>query len=497
MHWKTLDLEPAHATAKDVKRSYARRLKKCRPDQDPEGFRCLHEAYQTALDELEWRSQSIPFPEFPLPMDPVPLGAEAVVAGPFEEISCATSRVPMQPAGAAMLDVMDRLEDSLKNERPDVAERVRDAEAALFANPDIAGCWGDAIYQLISRHGQHPDLRLKPEAMLFELEHHSLAATLAVIDRLDHTENRLGIGNLAKLLLARKNQIKTQAGGIAASRLACVAAFWSQGNVAPLADFAYENLARGERDFHMQLIDRHVAISALLSNVPISLRTFWRQRLIQNSCNESWDDEASVAALRWLGSSLGRRNPAFEVLRGLLPGEVAGSIYFAKLHPSDPNERYGSEDEAASSRNPDARSATSGGVETFSWESDNQPPRPRQATHSRYAPPPNLSRIVSPGIIFIFISMIFKILTMGFDSSGGNHRGSNTNSRDFEKLKLLSAEEMKKLMEKPLPEPEPTEPKSGAKRTNLELLPPDSVRDADPKANPYLKLLEEPAAGAK
>lgn len=495
MHWKTLDLEPGDATEKDVKRAYARRLKKCRPDQDPEGFRLLHEAYQTALGELEWRSQSIPFPESSPRMDPAPHGAGEAAADPCDEFPAATSRVPVPPAVAAMLEVMDRLEDSLKNEGPDVAERVRDAEAALFANPDIAVRWGDSIYQLISRHGQHPDLRLKPEAMLFELEHHSLAATLAVIDRLDHTENRLGIGNLAKLLLARKNQIKTQAGGIAASRLACVAAFWSQGNVAPLADFAYENLARGERDFHMELIDRHVAISALLSNVPISLRTFWRQRLIHNSGNEIWDDEASIAAIRWLGSPLGRRNPAFEVLRGLLPGEVADSINFAKPPPSEPNEHPG--DEITKTRNPNTASATSGGGETFSWESDNQPPRPRPATHSRHVSPPNLSRVVPPGIIFIIIFMIFKILTMGFDSPGGNHQGPDNRSREFEKLKLLSAEEMKVLMERSSKEPESKEPTRGGKRMNFELMPPDSARDADPKANPFLKLLEEPSGGAK
>ena len=62
MHWKILDLDRAQANVKDVKRAYAQRLKICRPDQDPAGFKRLHDAYQDALSELEWRSQAVPFP---------------------------------------------------------------------------------------------------------------------------------------------------------------------------------------------------------------------------------------------------------------------------------------------------------------------------------------------------------------------------------------------------------------------------------------------------
>ena len=46
------------ATERDVRRAYAVRLKKTRPDDDPVAFQALHEAYQACLDELRFRRES-------------------------------------------------------------------------------------------------------------------------------------------------------------------------------------------------------------------------------------------------------------------------------------------------------------------------------------------------------------------------------------------------------------------------------------------------------
>lgn len=45
------------ATERDVRRAYAVRLKKTRPDDDPVAFQALHEAYQACLDELRYRRE--------------------------------------------------------------------------------------------------------------------------------------------------------------------------------------------------------------------------------------------------------------------------------------------------------------------------------------------------------------------------------------------------------------------------------------------------------
>lgn len=51
MHWAFEQLGlPADADARTVKRAYAQRLKRTRPDEDPQGFQQLREAYEAALE---------------------------------------------------------------------------------------------------------------------------------------------------------------------------------------------------------------------------------------------------------------------------------------------------------------------------------------------------------------------------------------------------------------------------------------------------------------
>lgn len=468
MHWKLLDLDPAQATEKEVKRAYAQRLKKCRPDQDPEGFKHLHNAYQTALGELEWRSQSDQFNG----ISSIPATTSEPVLDHSDDAATATSHVAVSPSVAAILDVLDRLEDSLKNNHTDVAARVRDAEVVLFQYPDEACRWGESISNLIVEHGTHADLRLKPEALLFELEHQSVAATVAVIDRLDRGENREGIHGLSTLLLNHKDRIKTPAGALAASRLACAAAFWAKKHVTPLANFAYENLARGERDFHMQHIDRHIAIDQLLSEVPPAQRCFWRLRLTGKSY-QSWEDEAGVSALRWLSSSPGQRNPAFEVLRGLVPDDVANSLTFSP--PPLPSDQEN-----------DSKPLSSGKGETFSWESSGTAPKSRKVVRQKQYQRSE-SRPIARWIVIPLAVGFMKLISIGNDTSHSPPPLRNPSS--FENLKPISADDLRKRMDETLLQKDRRS--SAEKHPSQESQFPTDSGTATP-ANPYLKLLQEP-----
>lgn len=49
MWWEILELT-AEADQKAIKQAYARKLKQTRPDENPEGFQALHQAYKQALD---------------------------------------------------------------------------------------------------------------------------------------------------------------------------------------------------------------------------------------------------------------------------------------------------------------------------------------------------------------------------------------------------------------------------------------------------------------
>jgi|GEM_PF-1330123 len=75
MPWKILGLEREGASERDVKRAYARLLKKHRPEEDPEGFKRVHDAYQQALAELAWEQEESNHDIPPVP-DPSRLFAE-------------------------------------------------------------------------------------------------------------------------------------------------------------------------------------------------------------------------------------------------------------------------------------------------------------------------------------------------------------------------------------------------------------------------------------
>ncbi|MFT3806377.1 J domain-containing protein [Arenimonas sp.] len=54
--FKILGLD-GRADAVQVKRAYAGLLRQHRPDEDPEGFQRIHEAYEACLEQLRWREQ--------------------------------------------------------------------------------------------------------------------------------------------------------------------------------------------------------------------------------------------------------------------------------------------------------------------------------------------------------------------------------------------------------------------------------------------------------
>ena len=337
MPWQTLELDPATATARDVKRAYASRLKTCRPDQDPEGFRRLHDAYTAALDELQWQENSNSV-VVPILSDNAELATGSTTSLPATAEVQQTSELPAAPALSpsltAVVGVLERLDTALKDRTDGVATLVREAESVIRAHPSEVVRWGEIMHDLIRDHAAHEDLRLTPEAILFELEHHGVAATIAVIDRIDREGNSRGITGLSGLLAENKKRIATPAGGIAAARLASTAAFWAPGNVERLSDLAYETLARGERDFHMELIDRHASMRQFLSMIPDRLKSFFRQRLMDAGGREVWDTEEGAAAIAWLKTSQARATPVYEVIREQMPAEVARAAGLSALQPA-------------------------------------------------------------------------------------------------------------------------------------------------------------------
>lgn len=61
--FKVLGLERKEATKATVKKAYSAKLKETRPDDDPEGFMALREAYQQALNTVRWQENKVDVPD--------------------------------------------------------------------------------------------------------------------------------------------------------------------------------------------------------------------------------------------------------------------------------------------------------------------------------------------------------------------------------------------------------------------------------------------------
>lgn len=91
--WTLLQLAD-DADERTIKRTYARLLKGCRPDDDPEGFQRLREAYEHCLNEARWRADH----EDDSPAAAMPV-TEAISAASTTRLSgCRCDRLNLHPS---------------------------------------------------------------------------------------------------------------------------------------------------------------------------------------------------------------------------------------------------------------------------------------------------------------------------------------------------------------------------------------------------------------
>ncbi len=121
--YSELDIEPT-ADERAIKRAYAVKLKQTRPDESPEGFQRLHEAYQAALEHCRSVAPAVP-PPGPLAATPSPLPTLSGAAAD------APAELPPAPATETLASVTF-----------DADEFLREAVARADANdPGVLRAW--------------------------------------------------------------------------------------------------------------------------------------------------------------------------------------------------------------------------------------------------------------------------------------------------------------------------------------------------------------------
>lgn len=156
-HWQMLELTP-DADQRSIKRAYARLLKQYRPDEDPEAFQRLREAYEASLEEARWREQVehvAPVTDATLP-DSEPSAPFAMPGTPAQLLEPALAECPPEPpleqlhtwlAEGKERQVMDALRLWLASDWLLPFERREQFEQSVLALLESDAPWSPAFFE--------------------------------------------------------------------------------------------------------------------------------------------------------------------------------------------------------------------------------------------------------------------------------------------------------------------------------------------------------------
>ncbi len=151
LHWSFAHLGiPGDADARAVKRAYATKLKTTRPEDDPEGFQRLHEAYQAALDWLRSRETCTDIDaDLDAFAEDAPSGAVTLTLSEetlFEHLG-AQSDAPFGMPAFAAEDALDAAADRYGDRSAIASSNAVPSEASAQFDPDalIDDCIASAM----------------------------------------------------------------------------------------------------------------------------------------------------------------------------------------------------------------------------------------------------------------------------------------------------------------------------------------------------------------
>ncbi|TFF35835.1 J domain-containing protein [Pseudomonas sp. RIT623] len=200
-HWQLLELSE-DADARSIKRAYARLLKQHRPDDDPQAFQRLREAYESALAEAAWRAEDDQqVLAAPAPASP-PSAQSTPPALPLEQIAPTLATSPPQPSLAQMQQwladgqerqVIDALHLWLASEWLVALERREQFEQDLLAWLESAPQWSPAFFERVCQamgwdatQGALPCAYWRWSGLIQRCEQHALeVAVRQNLDRFD------------------------------------------------------------------------------------------------------------------------------------------------------------------------------------------------------------------------------------------------------------------------------------------------------------------------
>lgn len=309
--WQLLLLDPAVATTRDVKAAYARLLKIHRPDQDPEGFKRLRSAYETALQLLETGI---------LTADPTESRAAPPV---LEERQMADeSGLPAEDLQAQLTSAVQSLQTAASTR---IRQKIREAWVQFDAVADnLRVDLHVRCNHLFEAFAQHIPLLAELSSDERLIEHLSMGEPRLPSLALDLWGKSGDARRLSEfsVSLARARQVEsTEFGAVALVQTALGLAVWSPDAASKLGQRAYPHLPTDSRTALMEALDSELLLGRVIAPLSKDFKTFWLGQIRRSAPLCTWRDTMSRQMLAVTIRQLGLQWPGFSLLRQTLPPE--------------------------------------------------------------------------------------------------------------------------------------------------------------------------------
>lgn len=317
--WETLNLDRRTATERDVKAAYARLLKQHRPEQDPEGFQRVRQAYDAALAELRGSSET--FDGSALPAMRMERNALASACDPEEtapsrqtlEELTKSVEAALQAQDAALL--WDAIQSALEVDLPEL--EIEDVHAQVSA---LVRGNSDLLHKAVSR-----------DRLLQSLESDNSSIFRFMCDHWRSTSNTSAPPVVANHVLSQKTLLVSLSGAMALADLGSLVGFRHPDLARKLADLAYKHLPAEIRDLFMGMVEREIVLGQIFFGFPPEQLKFWLPRLREPDRPWDWSGPQARAAFDYIVRARSITWAGLPLLCNLLPPAVGESLHATVL----------------------------------------------------------------------------------------------------------------------------------------------------------------------
>ena len=311
--WEILGLDASTATEREVKSAYARLIKKHRPDEDPEGFQRVRQAFEAAMAWLaSGRDRSSETVIIPDDAPPVELEAAVPPALIEVELEVIAARDANNPVTMAL--VMAKL-----------------LPVCLEITPGAAGVglWQDSLRRVTEGRVDRLVPGVLTAQLMTELEHGSAVITHAVLDHCEAANEMTPVLALGSAILEAPRRVASYDASIAALRVALLTGFLVPMNAPRLCNIAFPHVDRSARETLIPQAEQQAAIGRIMFGLRHDLVRFWHPRVLRPGVSWTWDDEESQRMLADLAKARDAHWNGYNIIRQVMPEE-----WFTKLESS-------------------------------------------------------------------------------------------------------------------------------------------------------------------